>query len=70
MPKFACTPVGRDILKKFTEKMCLEAEISEKKSNHNLQETEASTSFNAGVLEKLIHDVTGHRSNALQLYET
>ena len=25
--------------------------------------------FNAGVPEKLIRDVTGHRSNALQLYE-
>ena len=51
------------------EVMCREAGIHEKKANHSLRATGASVLFNAGVPEKLIRDVTGHRSNALQLYE-
>ena len=49
--------------------MCHEAGISEKKTNHSLRATGATALFNAGVPEKLIKDVTGHRSNALHLYE-
>ena len=44
--------------------MCSEAGIHEK-TNHSLKDTGASALFNAGVPEKLIGDVTGHRSNAL-----
>ena len=43
--------------------------IAEKKTNHSLRATGASALFTAGVPEKLIRDVTGHRSSALQLYE-
>ena len=39
------------------------------KTNDSLRATGASALFNAGVPEKLIRGVTGHRSNALQLYE-
>ena len=49
--------------------MCKEAGISEHKTNHSLRATGASAMFNAGVSDKLIRDVTGHRSTALQLYE-
>ena len=49
--------------------MCSEAGIHEKKTNHSLRATGASALFNAGVSEKLIRDVTGHRSSALHLYE-
>ena len=66
---YDCTPVGRDHLKKFTEKMCLEAGISEKKTNHSLRATGASALFNAGVSERIIRDVTGHHLNALLVYE-
>ena len=62
-------PIGRDKLQKFMEVMCHEAGISEKKSNHSLRATGATALFNAGIPEKLIKDVTGHRSNALHLYE-
>lgn len=51
------------------EVMCREAGITEKKTNHSLRATGATTLFNAGVPEKLIRDVTGHRSNALRVYE-
>ena len=66
---YDCASIGRDKLAKFLEQMCLEAGISEKKTNHCLRATGTSALFNAGVPEKLIRDVTGHRSNALQLYE-
>ena len=49
--------------------MCQEAGIADKKTNHSLRATGASALFNAGVPEKMIREVTGHRSNALQLYE-
>ena len=49
--------------------MCKEAGIQGKKANHSLRATGASALFNAGVPEKLIRDVTGHRSKALELYE-
>ena len=62
---YDCIPVGRDTLKKFTEKMCLEAGISEKKTNHSLRATGASALYDASVPEELICDVTGHHSNAL-----
>ena len=62
-------PCWERYTEKITEKMCLEAGISEKKTNHSLRATGASALFNASVPEKLIRDVTGHRSNALQLYE-
>ena len=35
----------------------------------SLRATGASALFNAGVPERLIRDVTGHKSNALHLYE-
>ena len=45
--------------------MCKEAGM-DKNSNHSLH---ATAFFNAGIPEKLIRDVTGHRSKALELYE-
>ena len=40
----------------------------EKKTNHSLRATGTSAMFHAGVPEKKIRDVTGHRSNVLHLY--
>ena len=54
---------------KYLETMCKETGIKEKKTNHSLRATGASALFAAGVQEKIIHDITGHRSSALQLYE-
>ncbi len=69
IPWYECTPVGREKLNMYMATMCKEAGISEKKANHSLRATGASALFNAGVPDKFIRDVTGHRSNALQLYE-
>ena len=51
------------------KQMCLEAGVSGKKTNHSLRATGASALFNAGVPERMIRDVTGHRSSALLQYE-
>ena len=66
---YDCAPVGAHKLKTFLECMCKEAGVSQKNTNHSLRATGASALFNAGVPEKLIRGVTGHRSKALQLYE-
>ena len=68
LPWYECAAVGKEKLQTFMESMCRDARIA-KKTNHSLRATGASALFHAGVPEKLIRDVTGHRSNALQLYE-
>ena len=60
--------VGKEKLRTFVATMCQEAGIAPK-TNHSLRATGATALFNANVLEKMIRDVTGHRSNSLQLYE-
>lgn len=52
----------------FLEIMCREAGIAQN-TNHSLRATGASALFHAGVLERLIRDVTGHKAHALHLYE-
>ena len=48
--------------------MC-EAAGRKRKTAHCLRVTCASSLFNAGVDRKLIHDRSGHRSDALMKYE-
>ena len=67
LPRYECAAVEKEKLRTFMESMCRDAGIA-KKTNHSLRATGASL-FHAGVPEKLIRDVTGHCSNALQLYE-
>ena len=68
-PWYDCVPLGKEKLRKFVVVMCKEAGINEKKMNHSLRATGATAKFNASVPEKMIRDVTGHRSKALMLYE-
>ena len=74
-PKALCTlwynscPVGVHKLKKYVACMCARKLALWKNMNHTLKATKASALFNAGIPEKMIREVTGHRSNALQLYE-
>ena len=49
--------------------MCVKRLVLLGKDNHSSCAMGVSALFNAGVPEKLIRGVTGHRSNALQLYE-
>ena len=68
-PWYDCVPVGKEKLRTYLQAMCKEAGILEHKTNHSLRATGTSAMFNTGVPDKLIRDITGHRSAALQLYE-
>ena len=68
-PWFQRSPIGKNTLAKFVENMCLSAGL-EKKTNHSLRATGATAMFAAGVPEKMIKGVTGHRSSkSLEIYE-
>ena len=68
-PWFCLVPVGKNLLSKYVELMCEDAGL-EKRSNHSLRATGASALFTAGVPEKIIKGITGHRSSkALEVYE-
>ena len=70
LPWFSSVPVGRNELNKMVQKMCADAGISGKKTNHSLRATGAWQLFQANVPEKVIQERTGHRSlEALRLYE-
>ena len=53
----------------IVKEICLEASI-ESKTNHCLRATGATSMFRSNVLEKIIQNVTGHRSlEAFRKYE-
>ena len=68
-PWYEVSPVGKEKLRTFVQVMCREAGISDKKTNHSLRATKATAMFTASVLEKMIREVTGHRSTGLLTYE-
>ena len=51
------------------KKLCDQAGLSGKYTNHSLRATCATRLFQAGVDEQLIKSVTGHRSEAVQDYK-
>ena len=69
VPWFQATAIGKNTLSTFVEKMCFSAGL-EKKTNHSLRASGATALFAAGVPEKLIKGVTGHKSSkSLEIYE-
>ena len=69
-PWYECAPVGKNVLSTMVKDMCMEAGLSEKKTNHSLRATGTTSLFNASVPEKIIQKTTGHRSlTALRSYE-
>lgn len=70
LPWFTSTQVGQNELNKMVQRMCQEAGVAGKKTNHSLRATGASQLFQANVPEKIIQQRTGHRSlQALRHYE-
>ena len=61
-PWFKTTPVGKNTLGTMIKRMCSNAGISERFTNHSLRAYGATTLFQAEVPEKLIQQRTGHRS--------
>ena len=69
-PWYNCQPVGKHKLQAMVASMCEEAGICERKTNHSLRVTGATTMYNSGVPEREIQERTGHRSlEALRTYE-
>ena len=69
-PWFSSVPLGKNKLAQFVKDMCNEANVGGNKTNHSLRATGATAMFSAGVPEKLIKSVTGHKSTkALKIYE-
>ena len=60
-PWFFTQPVGKHTLTAMVKEACAEIGITEK-TNHSLQATGATTTFNSGVPEKVIQERTGHLS--------
>ena len=62
--------VGTNPLQGMVKKMCAQAGIEGRKTNHSLRDSAATQLYEAGVPEKLIQERTGHRSiDALKEYE-
>ena len=62
-PWFYPNPISKNTLQNFLSSMCVEAGIQENKTNHSLHATGATAMFAAQVPEKMIIDVTGHKSS-------
>ena len=68
-PWFANVPVGKNKLNTMVKRMC-EAAGLPPRTNHSLRVTGATTLFSKNVPEKLVQEVTGHRSlECLRRYE-
>ena len=52
---FEASPVGKNKLGGMMKEMSIEAGFEELKTNHSLRATGATTLFNAGLAEKIIH---------------
>ena len=66
-PWYSSVAVGRHTLNKKT---CTQAEVAGHKTNHSLRATGATQLYEKGAPEKLIQELTGHRSlEALRAYE-
>ncbi len=66
---YESVPVGKNKLSNIVREMCIDANI-DVKTNHSLRATGATALFHGNVPEKIIQNVTGHRSvEALRKYE-
>ena len=69
-PWYHCQPVGKHKLSGMVAWMCEEAGLSERKTNHSLCVTGATSLYKGGVPEREIQQRTGHCSiEALGKYE-
>ena len=66
-PWFASIPLGKNKLALFVKEMCKDANISGNKTNHSLRATGTTAMLAAGVPEKLVKSITGHKST--KVYE-
>ena len=69
-PWYCRSLVGINTLKKFVADMSTDAGLSVRYTNHSLCATAVTRMYNTGVPEKIISDISGHKSlKALRAYE-
>ena len=66
---YAEKPVGLNMLHETVKHMAIAAGLPGKFTNHSLRASTATHLYQEGVPEKLIKEVTGHRSKAVRDYE-
>ncbi len=62
-------PVGINTLRETVKCLATAAGLPGKFTNHSLRVTAATRLYQEGVSEKLIKEITGHRSEAVRDYE-
>ena len=69
-PWYKTTPVGVNPLKSMVPTICRMAGLNTRYTNHSLCATAATRMFSSGIPEKVIAEVTGHKSTkSLRQYE-
>ncbi len=66
---FSCQPLGIHKIESAIKRLCVEAGITGKRSNHSLRATSATRLYEAEMDEQLIQERTGHKSNAIRGYK-
>ena len=66
---YAERPIGLNTLRVTVKHMANEASLPSKFMNHSLRATAATCLYQEGIPEKLIKEITGHRSKAVCDYE-
>ncbi len=61
--------VGINTLRDIVRKLVNTIGITGKYTNHSLRATSATRMYSAGVPEKIIKEITGHKSDAVRIYE-
>ena len=66
---FGEQPVGNDTLSKMVRKLLKNCNLDGYFTNHSLRRTSATHLFQAGVDKKIVKEITGHVSDALDKYQ-
>ena len=67
---FSTTPVGINSLRKVVSSMLRDARLDGYFTNHSLRRTCATRLYQAGQSTKMIKEITGHISDAVEKYQT
>ena len=66
---FGTQPVGKNTLAKTVSKLLKSAKLDGYFTNHSLRRTSGTRLFQAGVDKKIVKEITGHVSDALDKYQ-
>ena len=66
---YSCQPVGRNTLSKVVGKLLKSCNLDGYFMNHSLHRTSATRLFQTGIDQKIVKEITGHASDALEKYQ-